>query len=77
MSIDTPQQAVRPIDEISTLDLITELEKRCQPFIFIGKKNEEDGENSFWGYNGDLSICYGLCHQLAFKIQKDQQEEIK
>ena len=49
--------------------------RRCSPAIFIGYKNEEDDTHTFYEYSGNSSVCYGLCHQLAFELQKDMVKE--
>lgn len=59
------------LSDISTSDLIDELTNRCAPSIIMGYKNEEDGQHTFFEYGGNPAVCYGLCHQLAFSIQKD------
>ena len=64
--------------DISTVDLIDELSRRCSPSIIMGYKNEEDGPHTFFEYEGEPAVCYGLCHQLSFNIQKDMiQNELR
>ena len=64
----------RPIDTIPTADLIEELLVRCDPAIFIGHKEESDGPISYYQYLGSPSVCYGLCHQLAFIINSNEMK---
>lgn len=60
----------RPIDSITTDELIDELVSRCNPAVFIGYKTEGDkDEVVFWRLSGNDAVCYGLCHQLAYNIQ--------
>lgn len=62
---------MKPIDEISTPELIEELMERCSPAIFIGTKDEgiiAGGSTNYFQYSGRESVCYGLCHELAFEI---------
>lgn len=64
---------MRPIDSITTGELVDELLNRCNPMIFIGTKLEGNKNDvDFWGVNGNKEHCYGLCHQLALKIQKEE-----
>ena len=70
------QKTMRLVEEIPTLDLITELCKRCAPAVFIGMKTEEDGTNSFYEVKGNSAVCYGMCHELASKIQMNAIEKL-
>lgn len=68
---------MRPIDLISTDELAAELTERCKPAIFIGTKREGNREDvDFYSLNGNMEVCYGLCHQLALKIQKHEIKKI-
>ena len=71
---------IKFIETIPTEALIEELLKRCSPAVFIGTRNEgkHEGLVNFWEAKGNPATCYGLCHELAFSIQKNMiQEEIK
>jgi hypothetical protein len=64
------------LDLIGTGELIDELCERCVPCVFIGKKNEGGvrGESTWYEYVGDKAVCYGLCHQMAYLIENEQEE---
>ncbi len=63
---------------IPTLDLIDELTDRCSPSVFIGYKDEGAGSgvNTYHAIRGEESVCYGLCHQMAFKIQRAETRRV-
>ena len=61
---------IRGIDSITTTELIDELAKRCQVMCFIGYK-DEGSVLTFYRYSGNAATCFGLCHELAFNIQRD------
>jgi len=65
---------LKTIDTIPTLELIDELVKRCSPCVFIGVKNEgvADKDVSYWEFKGDPGYCIGLCHKVAWEIEKDE-----
>jgi hypothetical protein len=62
---------LKRIEEFTSLELLSELKKRCSPFVFIGHKIEEGGQYSHWiDWGGSEAICFGLCHTLAFYVQQ-------
>ena len=62
---------------IPTKDLMEELLTRCMPAVFIGHKHEgEDGVYAYTQHSGDLEACFGLCHQMALKIQIKKMQSI-
>ncbi len=48
---------------------------RCSPAIFAGAKSEgEEGNATFFEYQGDPAFCYGLCEYLKFTINSDENK---
>lgn len=62
---------------VTTEQLISELCERCAPSVFIGRKNEGGliGDATWYEYNGAKPVCYGMCHQMAYLIQNDEEED--
>ena len=60
------------LKDISTTELIDELINRCNQAIFIGVKQEDGGTpTAFWQWQGHDGSCIGLCHQMAFYINRN------
>jgi len=66
------------IDEISTHDLIAELENRFELLIILGKKHEDGNVgNSFFSWTGTHEVSMACAQELWARIQRAMiREEI-
>jgi hypothetical protein len=63
---------IRPIDLITTDDLIDELTRRTSPSVFIGEHFDEDG-SKMMRHNSSANKGYGfgLCAQMMYNYLRE------
>ena len=70
------------IELIPTMDLMSELVKRCNPAIFIGTKYEGEGNDRSWKnfsrWQGNLETCRGMCKEMDAILEREMvRQEIE
>lgn len=68
---------IRPIDTISTEDLIIELKNRCSHYAFVGFSTDDGNmDKVLWGFCGSKVVLYGLCEELRERLSEEFSGEL-
>lgn len=60
------------LELISTANIMEELGKRYQSFIFHGRTNRNENEDNYYcEWQGGVDSCLGLAEYLKWKVRDD------